>query len=87
MAAGTVKYGGDAALDRLLARAGKGAGVRLATARAVRGLIRGVLAAPEGRDPEAWMALVADRPPGALRAQLAALKARMAGAPARPGLA
>ena len=87
VAAGTVKYGGDAALDRLLARAGKGAGVRLATARAVRGLIRGVLAAPEGRDPEAWMALVADRPPRALRAQLAALKARMAQARPRPGLA
>jgi Xaa-Pro aminopeptidase len=75
-------YGGDRTLDRLLAGAGKAAGLRVSTARAVRDLLRGVLGAPAGCKPEDWMALVASRPPLALKVQLRALKARMKAAPA-----
>ncbi len=53
----------------------------------MRDLLKGVLAAPVGHDPEAWMQLIAAKPPKALTAQLAALRARMAAAPPRPGLA
>ncbi|MGE0650124.1 MAG: aminopeptidase P family protein [Alphaproteobacteria bacterium] len=70
-------YGGDRALDRLLAEAGKTAGVRVTAARAVRDVLRGVLGAPPGRKPDDWMALVAAHPPGALKAQLRALKTQM----------
>ncbi len=70
-------YGGDAALDALLARSGKEQGLHLRHAVAVRGLLRGVIAAPAGVDAEAWMALVAARPSAPLRAQLRALKAHL----------
>ena len=66
-------YQGDRVLDGLLAGAGKGAGRRMSTARAVRDLLRGVLAAPFGHG-DAWIGLVARRPGAALRAQLRALK-------------
>ena len=62
-------YQGDSALDELLAAANS----RL-DARAVRDLLAGVLAAPEGEDPEAWQTLVADPVPAALGGQLSALK-------------
>ena len=52
----------------------------------MRDLLKGVLAAPVGHDPEAWMQLIAAKPPKALRVQLAALKGRMAAAKPRPGL-
>jgi Xaa-Pro aminopeptidase len=70
-------YDGNRVLDRLLADAGKAAGVRVTSARAVRDLIRGVLGAPAGRKPDDWMTLVASRPPEALKAQLRALKGQM----------
>ena len=86
-AAAAPAYAGDGALERLLARAGKSAGIRIGSPRAVRDLLKGVLAAPVGHDPEAWMQLIAAKPPKALTAQLAALRARMAAAAPRPGLA
>jgi Xaa-Pro aminopeptidase len=44
----------------------------------VRTLIDGVIAAPDGEDPAAWIALVTPRPSDALAAQLLALKASLA---------
>ncbi|MFT5540825.1 MAG: Xaa-Pro aminopeptidase [Alphaproteobacteria bacterium] len=76
-------YHGDAALERLLARQGKSA--RMRRAGDIRALIRGVLAAPPGLDPHAWLGLVTARPPRALREQLIALKAHIAGAAAQTG--
>lgn len=64
------RYDGDQALDEHLVRAGS----RLKAAE-IRELLTGVLAAPTPpADPDAWMALVAERLPPSLRAQLAALK-------------
>ena len=65
-------YQGDEALGRLLAEAGS-----RYDPEAVRSLIAGVLAAPEDRDPDAWVALVAPAPGDSLRAQLGALKAQV----------
>ena len=70
-------YKGDRVLDGLLSGAGKSAGLRMVTVRAVRDLLAGVLAAPFGRDADAWIGLVARRPGAALRAQLRALKSEM----------
>ncbi len=65
----------------------RGAHARL-TAEETAALIRGVAAAPEGFDPDAWMLLVADTPsPGlraALAAALAAERARQSTRPADP---
>ena len=47
-------------------------------AAGLRDLIAGVLAAPEGLDPEAWLVLVGDALPAGLKARLMALKAEMA---------
>ncbi|MGF1609667.1 MAG: aminopeptidase P family protein [Kiloniellales bacterium] len=66
-------YQGDAALGRLLAESGSAL-----DAAAVRDLLAGVLAAPEGEDPDAWKVLVAAEPSAALRDQLRALKAALA---------
>lgn len=71
------RYRGDRILDGLLASAGKSSGLRVNSARAVRDLLRGVLAAPFSRDPDAWIALVARRPSAALREQLRALESDM----------
>ncbi len=47
----------------------------------LRALLEGVVAAPEGLDPDAWLALVGDPPlPADLKAKLRALKADMASA-------
>ena len=70
-------YKGDRVLHELLAGAGKNACLRMSSARAVRDLLRGILAAPYGRDGDAWIELVARRPGAALRAQLRALKTAM----------
>ena len=66
-------YRGDETLDRLLRQAGSPLG-----AARVRRLVRGVVAAPESCEPDAWMALVAARPGAELAGQLAALRARLA---------
>jgi Xaa-Pro aminopeptidase len=66
-------YQGDAALDALLRKVN----ARL-DAQGVRDLLAGVLAAPEGADPDAWMALVAEAPSPGLQEQLRALKIEMA---------
>ena len=68
-------YAGDAALDRLLAEAGAEM-----DAAGVRALLCGVLAAPEGEDPDAWMFLVAAAPGAELAAELAALKRELTAA-------
>ncbi len=62
-------YQGDETLGRLLAEAGS-----CYDTEAVRSLVAGVLAAPEDRDPDAWVVLVAPNPGDPLRAQLGALK-------------
>jgi len=49
----------------------------------IRGLLAGVLAAPAGEHPEAWIDLVAPGADGAVRAQLTALRGRLA-AEAKP---
>jgi Xaa-Pro aminopeptidase len=69
----TSAYPGDAQLARLLAaaRAGK-------SAADVRSIVAGVLAAPQGYDPDAWMAMVAADPDETLRAALRDLKDTMA---------
>jgi len=46
----------------------------------LRSLLEGVVAAPTGLDPDAWLALVGDSLPKDLRAKLTALKAEMAAA-------
>lgn len=72
----TAGYRGDAALDSLLQKAGA-----TLDAAQIRGLIRGVLAAPAPAfEPEAWMTLAAARPDAALAAELKALKAELAAA-------
>ena len=73
MAAGAASYRGDAALAKLLAAAGSAM-----TVDDLRELLTGVLAAPEGEDPEAWMVLAAADPAEELRAQLQALKRELA---------
>ncbi len=59
-------------LDRLLAKSSS----RFDTA-GVRDLLAGVLAAPEGEDPDAWLGLVSGSPSEALQTQLRALKAAL----------
>src|SRR5438128_1049875 len=66
-------YRGDAALDTLL----KEVGSRY-DAAGVRELVAGVLAAPTGPDPGAWLELVAPRMTPSLAAQLAAVRADLA---------
>jgi len=66
-------YQGDEALNRLLQAAGSPYDTG-----GVRSLLAGVLAAPCGHDPAAWLELVASRTPPALATQLAALRAEMA---------
>jgi Xaa-Pro aminopeptidase len=72
---------GDAALAKLLRQEGAACDVA-----ELRALVAGVLAAPPGRDPAAWISLVVPAPSPALRQQLLALAAAMRGAPvaARP---
>ena len=75
MAAGVASYQGDEVLAKLLAAAGNAMNVG-----ALRDLLAGVLAAPEGEDPDAWMVLAAADPTDDLRAQLGALKHELAAA-------
>jgi Xaa-Pro aminopeptidase len=71
-------YRGDDALNALLKEVNSPY-----DAAGVRGLVAGVLAAPTGLDPAAWLELVAPRMTPGLAAQLAALRAELA-AQARP---
>jgi Xaa-Pro aminopeptidase len=61
-------YQGDAALGRLLSKAGSRYDVA-----GIRDLVAGVAAAPPAADPDAWTSLVSADPGPALRAQLRAL--------------
>ena len=72
-------HGGDARLARLLAAAGSA--VTVAEAKEIAA---GALAAPPSFDDEGWMAMVTPRPPAALKAALAALKAALAGGEGAP---
>jgi Xaa-Pro aminopeptidase len=67
------QYLGDATLERLLKEAG--ASVDL---KGLMAMLPGLQAAPASIDDEAWVALVAPAPGAALRAQLAAWRARSA---------
>ncbi|WP_448202586.1 M24 family metallopeptidase [Azospirillum sp. sgz302134] len=67
----------DEALAQLLSRAG----IPRSPAE-IRDLVRGVLAAPEGVDPDAWLVLVGENLPEELATRLRALKAEMASVPA-----
>ena len=69
-------HGGGEALARLLSEAGSAY-----DAAGLEDLLAGVLAAPPGEDPEAWMELVAAAPSDALRERLRALRAELAGRP------
>ena len=66
-------YLGDDALAGLL----KKAGLRVDLSQ-IRGLLAGVLAAPAGEHPDAWIDLVAPAADSACRAQLGALKRQLA---------
>ncbi len=78
-------YRGDQALGRLF----KGAGARLVLpglkTAALREFIAGILAAPQGTDPDDWLDLVVQDPEADLKAQLLALKAEMAASRPAPG--
>jgi Xaa-Pro aminopeptidase len=67
-------------LDLELARLLAAAGVRR-SAEDVRELIRGVIAAPAGPEPDAWLDLVAPAAAHALRAALLRVKAELASVP------
>ena len=67
-------YGGDEKLARLLAA--EAIALDVAGARA---LLRGVIAAPRGEDPAAWLALLSAKPSTALASELLALEAEMRG--------
>ncbi len=80
MAADIPSYDGDAALSDRLAAAGLTMGTD-----AVRSLVGGVIGAPEGFRPDAWIDLIAPEADEELRDQLRALKVTMAAAvPADP---
>ena len=66
-------YRGDETLAQLLAQAGLPQ-----TPADIRSLVAGVLAAPEGVEPDGWMVLVGERLPEDLAGQLRALKAELA---------
>ena len=56
-------------------------------AAGVRDLLPGVLAAPAGEDPDAWIALIAEAPSDKLKMALRDLKAELDIATAAPGAA
>ncbi len=66
-------YRGDETLAQLLAQAGVPR-----TPAEIRSLVAGVLAAPEGVEPDGWMVLVGERLSDDLKGQLRALKAELA---------
>jgi len=70
------RYGGDARLGALLRQAGSSY-----DPEGVRSLIGGVLAAPPGPEPAAWVALVAPQVSPELKAELLALADEVAVAP------
>ena len=78
MPVGDLKDQGDDTIERLLEEARGRLRQPDAGAEALRALIHGVLAAPEGIDPDAWMDLVVAGPGPALRQRLASLKAELA---------
>src|ERR1700675_4450196 len=81
MNSGQQAYLGDETLAGML----KKAGVRVDLSQ-IRGLLAGVLAAPEGEHPQDWIDLVAPAADSSCRAQLDALRRRLAaeGPPAAP---
>ena len=66
-------YAGDSALDGLLRKAGSET-----TAAEIRALLAGVVAAPAGEDPDAWLDLVEAPRSAKLTGQLKALREKLA---------
>ncbi len=82
MAVGEQPYQGDEALKGLLKKSGSSLDLPQ-----IRGILAGVMAAPEGEHPDDWIGLVvpfADEP---VRAQLRALKRQLTGSAKGPALA
>ena len=82
MTVGEPPYQGDEALAGLLKKSGVAADLRQ-----VRGLLAGVIAAPEGEHPDGWIGLVAPSADEPTKAQLRALKRQLAGSPKPASLA
>jgi Xaa-Pro aminopeptidase len=72
MAVGDQSYRGDEALAGLLRRAGAALDLRQ-----IRGILAGVIAAPEGERPDDWIGLVAPAADEPTKAQLRALKQQL----------
>src|SRR5438477_6145794 len=72
MAVGEQSYRGDEALVGLLRKAGAALDLRQ-----IRGILAGVIAAPEGERPDDWIGLVAPAADEATRTQLRALKQQL----------
>ncbi len=75
MTVGEQAYQGDEALARLLKKSGAAADLRQ-----IRGLLAGVIAAPEGERPDDWIGLIAPAADEPTKAQLRALKRQLANA-------
>jgi Xaa-Pro aminopeptidase len=82
MSAPEQPYLGDEALGGLLRKAG----LRVDLTQ-IRGLLAGVLAAPEGERPDDWISLVAPAADAAVKGQLAALKRSLSDMAPPPALA
>ena len=80
MAVGEQSYQGDETLVGLLKKSGAAADLRQ-----IRGILAGVIAAPEGERPDDWIELVAPTADEPTKAQLRALKRQLSGA--RKGVA
>src|ERR1700674_2518144 len=73
MTVGEQAYQGDEALAGLLKKSGAAADLRQ-----IRGLLAGVIAAPEGERPDDWIGLIAPTADEPTKAQLRALKLQLA---------
>ncbi len=82
MTVGEQPYQGDEALAGLLKKAGVNPDLGQ-----IRGILAGVIAAPEGEHPDDWIGLVAPAADEPTRAQLRALKRQLATGQKGPGLA
>ncbi len=82
MTVGEQPYQGDEALTGLLKKSGLTADLRQ-----IRGLLAGVIAAPEGEHPDDWIGLVAPSADEPVRAQLRALKREVSASAKPPALA
>jgi Xaa-Pro aminopeptidase len=82
MTIGDQPYQGDKALAGLLKKSGVSTEIQQ-----IRGILAGVIAAPEGEHPDDWISLVAPAADEPARAQLRALKRQLAEDPKPAGIA